>query len=122
VEYNEVMEEITRVFEVIGVAIIAIGGVVTFLKAILGKLDRHEFLNHAKHSFGAPLILGLEVLVAADIIETVTVDLSLESVLTLGILVLVRVVLSWSLEIEIDGMAPWQRAKAERAEKMISEN
>lgn len=59
---------------------------------------------------------GLEVLVAADIITTVTVDRSLESVLSLGILVIIRVVLSFALEIELDGMVPWRKAQFEREE------
>ena len=56
------------------------------------------------------MILGLEVLVAADIIKTITVDPSLESVAVLGILVAVRIALSISLDIEVDGVVPWHRA------------
>ena len=61
------------------------------------------------------MLLGLEVLVAADIIKTVTVDTSLESVVVLGLLVLVRVILSFSLDVEIDGMLPWRRARYDDA-------
>ena len=68
-----------------------------------------SYYEDARRDFGRPLLLGLEVLVAGDIIATVTVDRSLESVITLGILVLVRVLLSFSLDIEIDGMLPWRR-------------
>ena len=65
----------------------------------------HGFLDAAvvKREFGRPLILGLEILVAADIIKTITVDPSLESVGVLGLLVLVRTVLSFSLDVEVEG-------------------
>ena len=53
--------------------------------------------------------IGLEVLIIADIIRTIVVDQSVESVVVLGIIVLIRVVLSFSLEVEIDGMWPWNR-------------
>jgi uncharacterized membrane protein len=55
------------------------------------------------------------VLVAADIIKTITVDPSLESVTVLGILVAVRIALSFSLDIEVEGMVPWRRAAAQAA-------
>jgi uncharacterized membrane protein len=90
-EFESVMEEIARGFEAVGVAIIVIGGV--------------------RRGFGKPLILGLEILVAADIVQTITVDPGFESVIVLGILVLVRVALSFSLDIEVDGIVPWRRVE-----------
>jgi uncharacterized membrane protein len=62
-----------------------------------------------RRRFGRALLLGLEILVAADIIKTVAVETTLESVVTLAVLVLVRVVLSFSLDVEIDGVVPWRR-------------
>jgi len=58
---------------------------------------------------GQALLLGLEILVAADIVRTVALEATLESILTLGLLVLVRTFLSWSLTVEIEGRWPWQR-------------
>jgi uncharacterized membrane protein len=55
------------------------------------------------------ILLGLEVLIIADIIRTIVVDSTVENVAVLGIIVLIRVVLSFSLEVEIDGMWPWNR-------------
>ncbi len=107
------MEAVAHGFEIIGVAIIVAGGVHTLFR-LLSKPRRWDTIYvDARRDFGRPLILGLEVLVAADIIQTITVDLSLESIVTLGVLVLVRVVLSFSLAVEVDGMFPWQRARAE---------
>ena len=65
-----------------------------------------------RRRFGRALLLGLEVLVAADIIKTVAVDTTLQSVLTLAVLVAVRVILSFSLDVEIDGVVPWRRLAA----------
>jgi len=106
-----VMERVAQVFEVIGVSIIVIGGLHTIFRLFAHGIDWDSVYDTARRDFGRPLILGLEVLVAADIVQTITVDLSLESVATLGVLVLVRVVLSFSLDIEVDGMVPWQRFK-----------
>ena len=109
------MENIALVFEAVGVAIIAVGGVIALARGVrdFGHFD--EFFSDVRRGFGRPLILGLEVLVAADIIKTITVDPSLESVAVLGILVAVRIALSFSLDIEVDGMAPWRRAAMKAA-------
>ena len=112
VEYGEVIDDIARGFEVAGVAIIAIGcaALVTSFKDFT-NLDK--YFEDVRRGFGRPLILGLEILVAADIITTITVDPSLESVTVLAILVAVRIALSFSLDIEVDGIVPWHRAKWE---------
>jgi uncharacterized membrane protein len=64
--------------------------------------------------FGRSILLGLEFLVAADIIRTVAVQPSLENVAVLGLIVLIRTFLSFSLEVEIDGRWPWQSAASGR--------
>jgi uncharacterized membrane protein len=61
-----------------------------------------------KNYIGRTLLLGLEILVAADIIRTVALDPTLESVAVLGLLVLIRTFLSWSLVVEIEGRWPWR--------------
>ena len=61
------------------------------------------------------ILLGLELLVGADIVATVTAPLTWESVGLLGLIVLIRTLLSFSLEIEIEGVAPWNRRKSARA-------
>jgi uncharacterized membrane protein len=65
--------------------------------------------------FGRSILLGLEFLVAADIIRTVAVQPSLQNVAVLGLIVLIRTFLSFSLEVEIDGRWPWRRAVLGRA-------
>lgn len=63
-----------------------------------------------RRSIGGALLLGLEVLVAADLVHTVAIEPTLENVAVLGLIVIIRTVLSFSLEIEIEGMPPWRRA------------
>ncbi len=111
--FEGTMENIALVFEAVGVAIIAIGGIVALVRGVkdFGHFDR--FFDDVRRGFGRPLILGLEVLVAADIIKTITVDPSLESVAVLGILVAVRIALSFSLDIEVDGVVPWHRLRSD---------
>lgn len=115
-EFEEVMEFIARAFEAVGVAIIVIAGGYALLRAFTERSASTSYFEHARRGFGRPLILGLEVLIAADIIKTITIDTTLESVTALGILVLIRIVLSFALDIEIDGMFPWRRAQYEASE------
>jgi uncharacterized membrane protein len=61
-----------------------------------------------KHTLGAPLLLGLEILVAADVIRTVALEPTFENIAALGLLVVVRTFLSWALVVEIEGRWPWQ--------------
>jgi len=63
-----------------------------------------------RETFGGVLLLGLEILVAADLVRTVAVEPTVESVAILGLIVLIRTFLSFSLEIEIEGVPPWRRA------------
>ena len=75
-----------------------------------GEMDRYEQL---KYSLGRSLLLGLEILVAADVVRTVALEATLESVAVLGLLVLIRTFLSWALVVEIEGRWPWQSRREE---------
>jgi uncharacterized membrane protein len=111
--FEEVMEDVARGFEAVGVAIIVIGGIVAIVAGVKDFHNASKFFVDVRRDFGKPLILGLEILVAADIVQTITVDPSFESVAVLGILVAVRIALSFSLDIEVDGMAPWRRVETQ---------
>jgi uncharacterized membrane protein len=74
-------------------------------QGILGGYDRYRVI------LGKSLLVGLELLVAADIIRTVALDLTLRNIGILGALVLVRTFLGWTLEVEVEGRWPWQPAK-----------
>ena len=120
------MDNIAKAFEGFGVGIIVVGGVVALVMGLKDFRNMNRFFSDVRRNFGRPLILGLEVLVAADIIKTITVDPSIESVAVLGILVAVRIALSFSLDIEVDGILPWRRvetrAQLERAGRDTSDD
>jgi uncharacterized membrane protein len=101
------------VVELIAVLIIVIAVVYSSLlyvsKIIKFRRRRTEDYNIFRVNLARALILGLEIMVAADIIQTVALDTSLESVAVLGLLVLIRTFLSWSLVVEIEGRWPWQK-------------
>ncbi|HBX68181.1 MAG TPA: hypothetical protein DEH25_02015 [Chloroflexi bacterium] len=63
-----------------------------------------------RHSLARTLMLGLEILVAADVVRTVALEPTFESVGVLGLLVVIRIILGWSLVVEIEGHWPWQPA------------
>jgi uncharacterized membrane protein len=76
-------------------------------------VPRQAAYTALRHNLGRTILLGLEVLIVADIILTVTIDQTLESAATLGLIVLVRTFLSFSLDIEMDGVVPWRRRASE---------
>jgi uncharacterized membrane protein len=116
-----VIENISIAFELAGVAIIVIGAVYAFALFVIAII-RHEGgitrYRAFRQNLGRAILIGLEVLVAADIIRTVAIDPSFASVGVLGLLVLVRTFLSWSLEVEIRGAWPWQQARSPEDEEV----
>ena len=106
-------EIVAITFEVIGVGVLSLGFVIALGIAvrtwIVSRNGRTAF-TALRDSFGLVILLGLEVLVAADLVRTVTSTPSLTNALVLAIIVLIRTVLSFSLQIEIEGVAPWKRA------------
>ena len=108
---------VTRIVELTGVAIIAFGAFGTlllFLYRFATGFDREQAVADLRSSLGRAILLGLEFLVAADIINTVAVQPTLGSVAVLAGIVAIRTFLSFSLETEIEGRWPWQRGKHER--------
>lgn len=105
---------VTRVVEIAGTAIIvvgAFGSLVLFLAGLVRRSSEREALIAAfRSSLGRSILLGLEFLVAADIINTVAVEPTIQSLLVLAGIVLIRTFLSFSLEVEIEGRWPWQRS------------
>lgn len=97
---------VIKIIEVGGVLVIT-GGIVWATYDWL-KHRRQEPYQRYRQRVGRSLLLGLELLVAADIVRTVTLQLRLESLASLGLLVVIRTFLSWALEVEIEGRWPWQ--------------
>jgi uncharacterized membrane protein len=111
--FARTMEQVARAVEVIGIVTLVLGLLLAVFRsgqALAGGQGGEEAYRVVRTVFGRSLLLGLEFLVAADIIRTVAVDPSLENVGVLAIIVLIRTFLSFSLGVEIDGTWPWQRA------------
>lgn len=111
IDYHELIGNIGTAIDVAGVLVIAVGALVA---------SRHVFLRrHAepralyqlyRQDLGRAVLLGLEFLIAGDIIRTVVISPSLANVIVLGLIVLIRTFLSTSLQLEIEGRWPWQAA------------
>ena len=110
-----VMDYVSLALEVIGVGTIVLGFVYAVLLAARQSLTGHRDCAYTtlRRVFGKSILLGLEILVAADIIRTVAVDPTLDNLYVLGLLVVIRTFLSFSLEVEIEGQWPWKKGPAE---------
>ncbi|MDN4999364.1 DUF1622 domain-containing protein [Bradyrhizobium sp. GCM10027634] len=97
--------------EIFGVFIIVVG-IIWSARYIFGR-DVASRYDSYKISIGRSLLLGLEVLVAADIVKTIAIELTFVSLGLLAGLVVVRTFLSWTLTLEIEGRWPWQQDQAE---------
>ncbi|WP_425229251.1 DUF1622 domain-containing protein [Sphingomonas sp.] len=103
---------VTRGVEIVGTAIIVVGALTALLRFLLGlqsSTDRGRAVGDFRSGLGRAILLGLEFLVAADIINTVAVQPTLASLAVLAGIVLIRTFLSFSLEVEIEGRWPWQK-------------
>jgi uncharacterized membrane protein len=105
------MEQVVHGFEIVGVTILVAGSIVALAGYVLALAGggRAGAFEQVRRGVGRSILLGLEVLIIADIVRTITVDPTVESALTLGLVVLVRTFLSFSLEIELEGTLPWRR-------------
>jgi len=108
------IERSAGAIEVLAVAIICtvvLAGTGVYLAKLLSQRTTQDSYADYRHLIGRALLLGLEILVAADVIRTVALEPSLSNVVILGLLVLIRTFLSWSLILEIEGRWPWQPSK-----------
>lgn len=105
---------IARVIESIGIVVLVLGVGSTFVRYLRSRfLAGGQLQESFRSALGKDILLGLEFLVAADIIGTVAVHPSYQSLGVLGLLVLIRTFLSFSLEIEIEGHFPWRKTEHE---------
>lgn len=108
--FDSVIDKIGTVIDGVGVGVLVVGGlatvVVTATRFVRGRPDVYRTF---RQMFGRTVLLGLEILIAADIVRTVAVTPTVDSVLVLGLIVLIRTFLSFSLELEISGRWPWQK-------------
>ena len=111
--YTEAMLVVAQVFEVLAAAVLMVGlFFAAFVSLRLWARSRSgsKAYKLMRQTFGGVLLLSLEILVAGDLIRTVAVAPTLDNVIVLGLIVLIRTFLSFSLEIEIDGVPPWRKA------------
>jgi uncharacterized membrane protein len=123
VQTKQIIFVISEVIDFAGVAIIALGaliGVCLCARDLLREERTVETYSRLRTFLGRSLLLGLEFLVAGDIIKTVAIEPTFDSVIVLAIIVLVRTVLSLSIDVEIDGRWPWEAARQADAAEVAS--
>ena len=110
-DFKQILDVAEHAFEVAGVAILLTGGLISLIVYVrdVSRGQRRDAYTALRHNLGRTILLGLEVLIIADIIRTITIDPTLESAVTLALIVFVRTFLSFSLELELDGVVPWRR-------------
>lgn len=109
-----VAEWCVLLIEFLGIAIITLVAVYALVQAIVrlfNETERGPIFQELRHRVGTGILLGLEFLIAADIIHTVAVDLTFHSIGVLAVVVLIRTFLSFTLEVELNGRWPWQDKK-----------
>jgi len=106
----EIARIVSEWIEILAVIVIAVAVVASMLGGLIVRFrsDGTAAFKTFKRYIARGLLIGLDLLIAADIITTVTLEATLENVAILGLLVLIRTFLSWSLVLEIDGRWPWQ--------------
>ena len=112
VTYDDFISDVVKGVEALGAAIMVLGGLaalVAYVVALASPPHRDGAYEQLRERLGRAILLGLEVLIVGDIVRTIVVDPTIESVVVLGMIVLIRIVLSFSLEVEIEGTWPWSR-------------
>jgi uncharacterized membrane protein len=108
--FDEIVEGVGKAIDAAGIIIVVVGAVIAVV-LYLARLRQSSALAYRglRRNLGRAILLGLEFLVAADIIRTVAISPTIGSVAALGLIVLIRSFLSITLELEIEGRWPWQR-------------
>ena len=108
--FRELMEIIGTAVDGVGVFIVAAGALVATARLMVRRVhNTGNYYSSFRQDIGRAILLGLEFLIAGDIIRTVVVAPTIQNVLVLGLIVLIRTFLSLSLQLEIEGRLPWRR-------------
>jgi uncharacterized membrane protein len=116
-DFKDWVDAVSKVVDAVGVAIVVLGLVIASAMFLSRALRSDEFdgaYRSYRQGLGRAILLGLEFLVAADIIRTVAVDPTFQSAGVLALIVLIRTFLSMALQVEIDGRWPWQPRNPDR--------
>lgn len=116
ITFREFVELVGLSIDFIGVIAIAMGLVYAIFVFAAARATRLERVRHLRQNLGMGILIGLELLIAADIVRTVAITPTLQSVAVLGLIVLIRTFLSMTLQVELDGRWPWRRKVSTRAE------
>ena len=122
---SQIARTMSLMIELAGIGIIGLGVAAVLLRygwQLVSGRAPSDATNSLRSSLGKAVLLGLELLVAADIIYTVAVELTLRSVAVLAGIVAIRTFLSFSLEAEIEGRWPWQRQAANAGKGQVMES
>ena len=113
----QVAERIVEVIELTAIAIIVAAVAFALVGTVIKRIrsDEHKILTIFRRLLTPGLLIGLDLLVAADVISSVTLERTLESIAGLGLLVLIRTFLSWTLELETEGRWPWEPQREDRS-------
>jgi uncharacterized membrane protein len=116
--FKQFVEGVGLIVDGAGVLVIVLGLMIAAWRyGTVAQSDRDPY-RRLRQDMGRGILLGLELLVAADIIRTVAVDPTLENVSVLGLIVLIRTFLSMALQVELEGRWPWQGPVAETPDKI----
>lgn len=110
--YRDLMDGVGTAVDAVGVFIIVVGALLATGRFLLRRqAEPGKLYRLYRQDLGRAILLGLEFLIAGDIIRTVVVAPTLENVVILGLIVLIRTFLSMALQLEVEGRWPWQRAE-----------
>jgi uncharacterized membrane protein len=109
-ELHDIIATVADGLEAVGVALLPLGMLAAVLRALRAVPDGASRWLRIRHDIGRTILLGLEVLIAADIVRTVAFTPTMDTVGTLAAIVAIRTFLSWTLALELDGRWPWQRS------------
>lgn len=109
--FPDIVETVGLIIDAAGVLVIVLGLLSAAYRFLLSARTSEDPFRQLRQNIGRGILLGLELLVAADIIRTVAVTPTLQGVLILGIIVLIRTFLSIALQVELEGRWPWERAR-----------
>ena len=108
--FNEVVEVVGLAIDGAGVAVIVLGVIVAIVHYAMRRQVLADPYRRLRQDLGRAILLGLEFLVAADIIRTVALSPTIDNALALGLIVLIRTFLSMAMQVELEGRWPWQRS------------
>jgi uncharacterized membrane protein len=114
-DFKRVADVVSTGFQVVGIAVLVIGAIlafVTYLKVLSRRSDTPTACSDLRRDLGKAILVGLELLVAADIISSVAINPTFATVGVLGMIIVIRTFLSWSLEVEVNGRWPWQSLRS----------